>query len=150
MDPKRTITSRLTLALTTATFVAGTWASATTAKPAAQDVSLQDAVMAGNDIRAMLDLSLCTAHESGAPGPALRASVHPNAFLVMKDGTVTFSDTHLSVRPDGKPVREFMKYRVLPDGQAEFQSAVLDPLNFSVLQKSQYDCLVGKGLAFVW
>ncbi|WP_191625762.1 VirK family protein [Pandoraea sputorum] len=129
--------------------VAGGWTSAPLAKSADAD-ALQEAVMTAQDIRAVLDLSLCTTHGTAAHGPAIRASLRPNAFLLMQDGTVAFSDTHLTVRADGKPVREFMKYRVLPDGKAEFQTIVLDAADFSVVQKSQYDCALGKGLKLRW
>lgn len=149
MGHNRSMTLRFALSIAAVSIVAGTGASAAVAK-SFDGASLQDAVMAGKDIRAVLDLSLCTAHGTGSPGPAIRASVHPSALLLMKDGTVAFSDTHLTVRPDGKPVREFMKYRVLPDGKAEFQTAVLDSVNLSVLQKCQYDCSIGKGLTLVW
>lgn len=142
-------TLRLVLSVTTLAMIAGTGAGAAMAKTSERG-SLQEAVMAGKDIRAVLDLSLCTAHDTASPGPAIRGSVHPNAFLLLKDGAVAFSDTHLSVRPDGTPVREFVKYRVLPDGKVEFQSTVLDARNFTVLQKSQYDCAVDKGLTLVW
>jgi hypothetical protein len=140
---------RLAGGLTTAALVAAGWASAA----AAQNVdgaALRAAVVAGKDIRAMLDLSLCTVHGTGASAPAIRGSVHPNAVLLLKDGTVAFSDHHLTVRPDGKAVREFLKYRVLPDGKAEFETVVLDLMSAAVLQTTQYDCALGKGLTVVW
>lgn len=149
MAHSRSKTLCFALSVTAVAFVAVAGASAAVAKRA-DGASLQDAVMAGKDIRAVLDLSLCTVHGSGSPGPAIRASVHPNALLLVRDGTVAFSDSHLTVRPDGKPGREFVKYRVLPDGKVELQTAVLDPVNLSVLQKSQYDCAVGKGVTLVW
>lgn len=149
MNHQPSLPLRLAFAATLVTIVAAHWAVAQMAETAG-GTSLQDAVMAGKDIRAALDLSLCTAHDSGAPGPAIRASVHPNALLLMKDGTVAFSDTHLSVHPDGKSVREFVSYRVRPDGRVEFQTSVLDAPDLSVTQTRQYDCALGKGLRLVW
>ncbi|EDO93029.1 conserved hypothetical protein [Burkholderia pseudomallei Pasteur 52237] len=43
-----------------------------------------------------------------------------------------------------------MKYRANGDGKVEFQTMVLDPINFSVLRKNQYDCEVNKGVKFFW
>ncbi|VVE84459.1 VirK family protein [Pandoraea sputorum] len=149
MERKYSMPRRLVCCLTTAALVAAGWASAAAAHNA-EGAALRAAVMAGKDIRAVLDLSVCTAHGTGSPGPAIRGSVHPNAFLLLKDGTVAFSDHHLTVRPDGKAVQEFVKYRVLPDGKVEFQTVVLDAANAAVLQTTQYDCALGKGLTVVW
>jgi hypothetical protein len=112
--------------------------------------SLAAAVMAGKDIRVTLDLSLCTVSGTSLPGPANRGSVHPDAFMVLKDGTVSFSNTHFTVRSDNRPVQEFMKYRVQPDGKVEFQVIALDATNLGVLDKKQYDCAVRNGVSFYW
>ncbi|WP_150778027.1 hypothetical protein [Pandoraea sputorum] len=47
-----------------------------------------------------------------------------------------------------EPVQEFLKFRVFPDENVEFQAITLDPANFSIMQKKQYDCTIGKGVTF--
>lgn len=111
---------------------------------------LESAVMAGKDIRVILDLSRCIEHGTQIPGPAVRGSVRPDTFMILSDHSIAFSNTHFTVPADNKPVQEFMKYRANGDGKFEFQTMVLDPINFSVLRKNQYDCEVNKGVKFFW
>lgn len=143
---KRKCSSISTLVMAVA-IAAGSWSSGSFAmKP--DSASLATAVMAGKDIHVTLDLSLCTEPGTLFPGPAHRGSVHPDAFMVLKDGTVAFSNTHFTVRSDDRPVQEFMKYRVHPDGKVELQVIVLDAGH--LLNKKQYDCAVSHGVSFYW
>ncbi|AJC22323.1 VirK family protein [Pandoraea pulmonicola] len=146
MKRKYSRTSALVMAVAIAV---GSWSSGAVAMNP-DSTSLAAAVMAGKDIHVTLDLSLCTVSGTSLPGPATRGSVHPDAFMVLKDGTVSFSNTHFTVRSDNRAVQEFMKYRVHPDGKVEFQVIALDATNLGVLDKKQYDCAVRNGVSFYW
>jgi len=112
--------------------------------------SLVKAVLAGKDIRVINNLALCTKAGTTIPGPNIRGSLQPDAYMVLQDGTVAFSNTHQTINPKNSVVQEYLKYRVLPDGKVEFHSFVLNPLDYSILHESQYDCSIDKGVSFVW
>jgi len=112
--------------------------------------ALEDAVMAGKDIRVVLDLARCTERETRARGPAVRGVVRPDAFMITSDHTVAFSNAHFTVRADNRAVQEFNRFRVHRDGRVEFHAIALDPASFSVLQNRQYDCAIASGVEFAW
>ena len=84
---------------------------------------LQHAVLGGNDIHVVLDLSHFTDQGTGKAGPAIRGSVRPQAFMVQGDHSIAFSTTHFAVRPDKTPVLEFNTFRVQRDGRVDLKAS---------------------------
>jgi hypothetical protein len=69
--------------------------------------------------------------------------------MIQPDGTIAFATTHFTVRPD-KAVREFLSFRVHPNGRIEARTMVLDAVNDAVLKDTAFDCEIGKGATFHW
>jgi hypothetical protein len=113
-------------------------------------VALQKAVLDGNGIAVTLDLSRCRAHDSGQAGPPLRGAQHFDAFVILGDGTIAFSTTHFTLRPDKTPVDEFTSFRVHPNGNVEVRTSFLNPVTFTVFQEAAFDCDIGKSVTFYW
>jgi hypothetical protein len=120
------------------------------ADEATDAAALQKAVLAGTSIAVTLDLSRCRAQDSGQAGPSLRGVQHVDAFLILADGTIAFSTTHFTLRPDKTPVDEFTSFRVHPDGSAEIRTSFLNPATFAVSQEAAFGCAIGKSVTFHW
>jgi hypothetical protein len=110
--------------------------------------ALEHAVLSGQDIHVVLDLSRCVAHGSAETGPMIHGSLHPNAFMVLSDHTVAFAETHFTVRPDNAPVDEFLSYRVKPDGKVTFRTVSLNLPTYAIIRQESFDCEIGKGVTF--
>jgi hypothetical protein len=142
------MTSRLlTVAAVAALALFGTHRDAM-AQELNNNAALEHAVLGGQDIHVVLDLSRCTAQGTGKPGPAIRGSLHPDAFMVLPDHTIAFSATHFTVRPDKTAVLEFNAFRVQPGGRVTLNSMFLSPANYTVLHQAQFDCEIGNGVTF--
>jgi hypothetical protein len=110
--------------------------------------ALEHAVLEGEDIHVVLDLSRCTEQGTGKSGPAIHGSIEPDAFMVLPDHTIAFSATHFTVRPDNTAVLEFSSFRVQPGGRVALNSMFLSAANYTVLHKAQFDCKIGSGVTF--
>jgi hypothetical protein len=110
--------------------------------------ALEHAVLGGQDIHVVLDLSRCTEQGTGKPGPAIRGSIEPDAFMVQGNHGIAFSATHFTVRPDKTPVLEFNSFRVQPGGHVVLNSIFLNPANYTVLHEARFDCEIGSGVTF--
>jgi hypothetical protein len=66
------------------------------------------------------------------------------------DETIAFATTHFTVRPDNTPVDEFLSFKVSPVGKVKTRTRVLNRSTFAVIHDVEFDCEVGKGIAFHW
>jgi hypothetical protein len=110
--------------------------------------ALEHAVLGGQDIHVVLDLSRCVAHDSGKPGPVIRGNLHPDEFMVLNDHGIAFAVTHFTVRPDNTSVKEFLSFRVQPDGKVMLRNVFLNPATYAILREATFDCEIGKGVTF--
>ncbi|MBR0823141.1 VirK family protein [Bradyrhizobium liaoningense] len=111
--------------------------------------ALNKAILNGREFRILVDLSACQVHGTGAAGPTIKASMRFDGYMIQPDGTIAFATTHFTVRPD-KAVREFLSFRVHPNGSIEARTMILDAVNNAVLKDTAFDCEIGKGATFHW
>jgi hypothetical protein len=111
--------------------------------------ALNKAIVDGKEFRMLVDLSACQVRGTGAAGPPVKASMRFDGYMIQPDGTIAFATTHFTVRPD-KAVREFLSFRVHPNGRIEARTMVLDAVNDAVLKDTAFDCEIGKGATFHW
>ena len=111
--------------------------------------ALNKAIVDGKEFRMLVDLSACQVHGTGAAGPLVKASMRFDGYMIQPDGTIAFATTHFTVRPD-KAVREFLSFRVHPNGRIEARTMILDAVNDAVLKETAFDCEIGKGATFHW
>jgi hypothetical protein len=112
--------------------------------------ALRTAVLDGKDIRMVLDLSACTAQQSGKPGPAMSGSLHFDAYMLQGDGTIAFAMTHFTLRSDKTPVYEFLAFRVHPSSEVDARTSFLNVPTFAVIQESAFSCSIGRAVTFHW
>ena len=111
--------------------------------------ALNKAIVDGKEFRMLVDLSACQVRGTGAVGPPVKASMRFDGYMIQPDGTIAFATTHFTVRPD-KAVREFLSFRVHPNGRIEARTMILDAVNDAVLKDTAFDCEIGKGATFHW
>jgi hypothetical protein len=112
--------------------------------------ALEKAVLDGKDFRMVIDLSACQVHGTDKSGPPVRGSARFDGVIIQSDDTMAFSTTHFTVRADKTPVSEFLSYRVHPTGKVNARTVMLNPATYAVLQESEFDCEIGKGVSFHW
>ncbi|MCC8487692.1 VirK family protein [Xanthomonas campestris pv. raphani] len=83
------------------------------------------ALEAGYDVSVSTDLSRCTPEE-GTPVSRTRGGRHIDAYRITDDGNVAFSGAHFTVANDGKPIQQFMRYQLRPDGSVRFTTYMYD------------------------
>jgi hypothetical protein len=132
--------------------ISGSWdARSATAEELNQDyAALERAVLDGKDVHMVIDLSACLVHGTDKPGPSVRGSRRFDGYMVQGDGTIAFSATHFTVRPDKTPVSEFLSYRVRVTGKVSAHTIFLNPATYAILQEAEFDCEIGKGATFHW
>ena len=132
-------------------FVSGFWThQAIAAEPQNVDyTALSAAIAGGKEFRMLVDLSACQVHGTNAAGPAIKASMRFDGYMIQPDGTIAFATTHFTMGP-GKAVREFLSFRVHSNGKVEARTMTLDAVNDAVLKDTAFDCEIGKGATFYW
>jgi hypothetical protein len=124
--------------------------AATAAENFNSHANLKQAILDGKDIHVTLDLAACFVHETEKPGPSIRGSLHFDGYMIESDETIAFATTHFTVKPDNTPVDEFLSFKVSPVGKVKTRTRVLNPSTFAVIHDVEFDCEVGKGIAFRW
>ncbi len=106
------------------------------------------ALDAGYDVSLSSDLSRCTPEE-GTPVSRPRGGRHIDAYRITEDGTAAFSGSHFTVANDGKPIQQFMRYQLRPDGSVRFTTYMYD---LPALQQRgpmlAYLCTINQGIRF--
>lgn len=104
----------------------------------------------GASVAVVLDLSLCQPASAGSKPTKTRGGRHIDSYRVTEDGSLAFADDHFTIGRDGKPIRQFLRYQVHPDGAADFSMTVFSVPNFERIGTTlEYTCVIGKGMRFV-
>ncbi|CAM3127440.1 hypothetical protein BZK31_14100 [Pseudomonas floridensis] len=111
--------------------------------------SITKALNTGESVSVVIDLSQCTSSIKGAEPSKTKGGKRIDAYRITADGMLAFSDTHFTLDRDNKPIEQFIRYRIQPDGKADFSMTTLSVPGYQPLGQSvSYDCAVGKGLSF--
>lgn len=111
--------------------------------------SIIKALNTGESVSVVIDLGQCTSSIKGAEPSKTQGGKRIDAYRITPDGMLAFSDTHFTLDRDNKPIEQFIRYRVKPDGKADFSMTTLSVPGYQpVGQAVSYDCAVGKGLSF--
>jgi hypothetical protein len=111
---------------------------------------LEKAIMDGKDIRMTLNLAACFVHGTAKPGPSIRGSLHFEGYMIEPDQSIAFADAHFTVKPDNKPVDEFLSFRVQPSGKVSARSRFLNAATYEIFHDEEFDCSLGEGTTFHW
>jgi VirK protein len=113
-------------------------------------MQLEKAIMDGKDIRITLNLAACFVHGTAKPGPSIRGSLHFEGYMIEPDRSIAFAETHFTVKPDNKPVDEFLSFRVQPSGKVSARSRFLNAATYEIFHDEEFDCSLGEGTTFHW
>lgn len=110
---------------------------------------IQQALTAGDAVSVAIDLSLCTPNSANATPSRTRGGLRIEAYRIVEDGTLSFSDAHFTVARDGLPIQQLLRYQVRPDGTIDFTMFVFDLPGYQ--QRAEplaYRCAINQGLRF--
>ncbi|PDT43983.1 hypothetical protein CO661_31765 [Sinorhizobium fredii] len=110
---------------------------------------LERALTTGKPVTVTVDLGMCTPATADTPSTKTRGGVSIDGYRITSDGTLAFADQHFTIDRDGKPVVQFLRYRIRPDGGAEFTMVVFNVPSYERKGTSLvYKCSIGHGLSF--
>lgn len=111
-------------------------------------------LLAGDRATALLKLDACQQMSGGKiKGKAITGGVIVQSFMKLSNPnpSIIFSDAHMTVRENGTPVLEFVRYRVVSDDSATVTVQMLSPRTYDVItEKKVFDCKLGDGLTFAY
>ncbi|TQX81767.1 MULTISPECIES: VirK family protein [Rhizobium] len=103
----------------------------------------------GQPVAVTVDLSLCSAVPNDAKPSKTRGGLRINAFRLTDDGTLAFADEHMTIDLDGKPIVQFLRYKVHPDNSAQFSMTVFSLPAYEQKGKTlEFNCAMDRGLSF--
>jgi len=76
-----------------------------------------------------------------------------DAFMSLREPqqAIVYSNTHQTVAMDGKPIFEFIRYRVLPDKTATVSMKIFSAKTHEEIGKGEtFKCELGEGLSFAY
>ncbi|MCA1371821.1 VirK family protein [Bradyrhizobium sp. BRP14] len=107
------------------------------------------ALTTGKPVNVSIDLGLCTPATGDTPPTKTRGGISIDGYRITSDGTLAFADEHFTIDRDGKPIVQFLRYRIRPDGGAEFTMVVFNVPSYERKGTSlAYKCSIGHGLSF--
>ncbi len=118
----------------------------------AQTIPLPDVLAAehalslGKPVTATIDLSRCTGDTATTPAGTTRGGVTVNPYRIQPDNTLSFSDTHFTVRSDGTPITQFLRYTIDATGTARFASYIFAMPAYALQSHVSYTCKLGDGV----
>lgn len=110
--------------------------------------SVVGALDAGVRVAVTIDLSLCQPQAGGQPSQTKGGLAGIDAYRVLADSTLMFSDAHFTVTDAGSPVFQSLRYRVTSDGAVAFRSTTMSLPNYTVINQSTFTCAIGNGVNF--
>lgn len=138
---------KLIFAPTLALMLLAAPAMASTPLPTLPDI--QRALDRGESVSVALNFGLCKPAQ-GTKATQTKGGLRLSAYRITPDGTLAFSDDHFTVANDDlKPIRQFIRYQIRPDGTAQisihmFDLPGLQPRGTPLV----YNCALNSGLSF--
>ncbi|WP_420137982.1 VirK family protein [Sphingomonas sp.] len=120
------------------------------AVPAPSLGAVERALENGRSVTVLLDLSQCHPGSTDSKPTRTRGGLRIDAFRIGDDGSLAFSDDHFTIDRDGKPIQQFLRYRIHQDGSADFSMTVFSVPDFRQIRATlSYKCAVNRGMRFV-
>ncbi|MFK4821113.1 VirK family protein [Ochrobactrum quorumnocens] len=86
-------------------------------------------------------------------GKATTGGIIVQSFMKLSNSnpSIVFSAAHMTVREDGTPVLEFIRYRLMSDDSATVTVQTHFPRTYDVItEKKVFDCKLADGLTFAY
>jgi VirK protein len=106
------------------------------------------ALQSGKAPTVLSDLGHCTNPETGKAGPAVQGGLRIQAFLVLPERGLLFSDVHQTLDPSDQPVTEYIRYNLEPDGQMTLN--VTRQATSGMAKEPMLVCQLAVGVRFAW
>jgi VirK protein len=102
----------------------------------------------GASLTAVVDLGQCVAGDGAAPhAPKFGGGFHVNAYLILPDDALQFSDQHLTADHTGQAIWQMLRYKVDGAGKVAFSMRTFKLPSYEQQGPViSYSCVLGKGL----
>jgi hypothetical protein len=107
-----------------------------------------EALQSAKTVKVIVDLHRCNLRDGGKAGPAVLGGLVINAFNVVPNKGILFSDVHHTLDSLGKPVTSYIRYDLTEDGDLTLTVTRL-PEN-GARTDDAFLCPVPGGAKFVW
>jgi len=114
--------------------------------PTQDVVTVEHALAAGKQLNATIDLTRCTGDTPNTPAGTTRGGLTVSAYRILPDNTLSFADTHFTVRSDGTPITQFLRYTIDTTGTARFASYIFAMPAYTLQSQVSYTCKLGDGV----
>ncbi|WP_439893265.1 VirK family protein (plasmid) [Ralstonia sp. 25C] len=114
--------------------------------PVQDVVAVEQALAAGKQLNATIDLTRCTGDTPTTPAGTTRGGLTVGAYRILPDHTLSFADTHVTVRQDGTPITQFLRYTIDATGTAHFASYIFAMPAYTLQSQVSYTCKLGDGV----
>jgi VirK protein len=116
--------------------------------PSPNYTSVIEALQGTRLVRLTTDLDECTYEDTGKPGPSLRSGIYVNAYIIVPNRGLYFSDVHQTLDETDQPVTEYVRYRLTVDGQLKL--ARIRAAGSVAVRQDTIVCGVPRGARFTW
>ncbi len=124
-------------------------ANASPARQLAALADIENALNNGATVSVAVDLSRCAPGGDTKTRGATSGGLKIGPYRIMPDGTLSFSDSHESVSPDGQPLWQFIRYQVKADQTILFTSDLFSLPSYTRLAPQvAYGCAIDQSVKF--
>lgn len=104
----------------------------------------------GRLVTVVLDLTKCQPGSTDTKATKTRGGKHIDAYRIDENGALGFADDHFTIGRDGKPIRQFLRYRVYPGGEVDFSMTIFSIPDYQRVGATlEYKCTINNGTRFV-
>ncbi|KHK51025.1 signal peptidase [Ralstonia sp. A12] len=109
-------------------------------------LAAEHALAAGKQLSATIDLTRCNGDTGNTPAGTTRGGLTVGAYRILPDNTLSFADTHFTVKSDGTPITQFLRYTIDTTGTARFSSYIFAMPAYTLQSQVSYTCQLGDGV----
>lgn len=111
--------------------------------------AITNALLRGQQVSVVVDLRQCSNNDDPSIKGSMVGGLTIGSFLIRPDNSLSFSDNHVTVTQDKKPILQFLRYRLTVDNKATFTMQTLSLPDYHFVGKTLiYQCEIGTGLMF--
>ena len=126
----------------------GYGASAADEPAPSQYTDVVNALQTTKPVRLLTDFGQCANESAGQPSVSLQGGLFINAFIVLPDRGLFFSDVHQTLDQDNQPVTEYIRYNLTTDDRLKVSLTRI--VSSAVATQENMVCQIPLGARFVW
>ncbi|AMA60190.1 VirK family protein [Bradyrhizobium sp. CCGE-LA001] len=119
-------------------------------EPSPSYAEVLDALLAGKNVKLILDMSRCTAANGGKPGSTMQAGLAISAFRVTAQNGISFANAHQTMDGSGHAVTEYIRHSLSREGKLTVRASKLIVGTTELVNQGEFVCEVPDGARFTW